>query len=115
MDNDIVTPMAWLPESDEGYDQLKGRLVTSSDGQEIGNVDAVFHPPGPHEPGEKSHYFLLGSTRLTGPDGGDELYMPETAIRDVTADQVVVRWTRDDLEHQGWRGRPALIEDYRRA
>lgn len=115
MDNEIVAPLAWQPETDQGYDQLKGRPVMSSDGQEIGTVRAIFHPPDRDQPGEKTHYVLLGDTTLTGPDGGLELYMSETAIQSVDPNQIVVRWTRDELEQQGWRGRPALISDYRRS
>lgn len=115
MDNDIVAPLAWMPETDEGYNQLKGRPVVSSDGQEVGTVRAIFHPPTHDRPGEKTHYFLLDNGMLTVPDGGDELYMSETAIQDVVPDRVVVRGTRDELEQQGWRGRPALIDDYRRS
>jgi hypothetical protein len=64
MDNDIATPVAWLPDSDQGYDELNGRPVVSSDGQEIGVVKAVYHPPEAHRPGEKAHYFLLGEGKL---------------------------------------------------
>jgi len=115
MDNDIATPVAWLPNTDQGYDELNGRPVVSSDGHEIGVVKAVYHPPEAHRPGEKAHYFLLGEGKLTGPDGGDELYMAETAIQAVDPKQIIVRWTRDEIEHLGWRGRPALVDDYRRS
>jgi hypothetical protein len=113
MENDLVMPPAWLPTSDDGYNQLKGRAVESSDGEAIGEVKAIFHPPEPHRPGEKTHYLLLDHAQLTGPDGGEDLYMSETAIERVEPDRIVVRWTRDELEHQGWRGRPDLISDFR--
>jgi len=115
MENDLVMPPAWLPDSDEGYNQLKGRAVMSSDGEEIGEVAAIFHPPGQHKPGEKTHYFRLDHGRLTGPGGGEDLYMSETAIESVEPRQIVVRWTRDELENEGWGGRPDLISDFRQS
>jgi hypothetical protein len=107
----------WYPRNEGDYDRLKGKTVYSSDGQPIGQIAAVFHPRDEHPAipeGSPGHYFLLTDSRLTGPVGAEELYMPDTAISGVSGDRVTVAWTRDELENEGWTNRPKMVEQARR-
>ena len=107
----------WRPAGEADYDRLRGKTVYTSDDQPVGTIAAVFHPadeaPAIAE-ASPGHYFLLTGSRLTGPAGAGELYMPDSAIGSVAGDRVVVPWTRDEVENQGWTNRPLMIDRARR-
>ncbi len=113
MEEQVTSGSGWTPSDHADYDRLKGKTVFSRDDEPIGTIAAVFHPDdeAPAIPeASPGHYFLVEQSALTGPGGGGELYMPETAIREVAGDRVVVAWTRAELENQGWSNRPRLVE-----
>ena len=117
MEEPTANGPGWTPTGHAGYDRLKGLTVYTRDDQPVGTIAAVLHPDD-EDPAiaaaSPGHYFLLEGSRLTGPVGAEELYMPETAIREVADDRVIVAWTRDELENQGWTNRPRLIDRARR-
>ena len=117
MDEQLQEATGWNAAEHADYDRLKGKTVFSRDDQPIGTIAAVFHPDdeAPVIPeASPGHYFLVEQSGLTGPGGAGELYMPETAIRAVAGDRVVIAWTRAELENQGWADRPRLVERARR-
>jgi hypothetical protein len=42
---------------------------------------------------------------------GEDLYIPASAIRDVTADHVELHVSKDQLDTMGWDQKPSWIED----
>ncbi len=87
----------WQPESHEEYDRLKGRTVFSHDGQEVGTLCAVFHPPQDMPEARGGHYFLVESTPLEPQLGGEELYLSEQLLDRVESDRVVLALPLDRL------------------
>lgn len=105
---------AWLPESDEGYDALKGMEVRTLDDEVIGTVTAVFHPADETGNDEIPHYFLVEGDHLTSPGSAGPLYMPDSAIQRVEGNRITVPFARDQLENQGWASRPTMVDSARR-
>ena len=117
MEHQETTATGWHPSGEADFDRLKGKTVYTSDDQPVGTIAAVFHPADedPAIPqASPGHYFLLERSRLTGPVGTEELYMPDSVIGAVAGDRIVVPWTRAELENQGWTNRPRMIEGARR-
>jgi hypothetical protein len=87
----------WQPESHEEYDRLKGRTVVARDGQEVGTLCAVFHPPQDVPEARGGHYFLVESTPLEPRLGGSELYLSEQLLDRVEPDRIVLAVPFDRL------------------
>ncbi len=92
----VTTATAWTSRSHADYDALPGQAVYSADGEPLGTIAGVLHPnreaPGVHGP----HYVALGPGEGQQALDG-EVYLHETAIREVRADGVWLDVGRDDL------------------
>jgi len=106
----------WTPTTHADYDLLKGKDVYSRDGERVGTVKQVFHPEGDFAATRGRHYFLLDPGLLRDWFGGfDKVYLPESAIENVTHDRVEVAFTKDQVKGQGWTTEPAGFARYRRS
>ena len=100
----------------EAYDTLKGRDVVSADNEQLGTIQSVFHPTQAMPEARGRHYFLVTPGTLKNWFGqGSEVYVPETAIVDVTEDGVLLTYPKDQLETQGWNRQPANLAQFNRA
>ncbi len=111
----MVTTMTWTPTTHADYDALKGRDVVSSDGQKVGTIDAIFHPNQAISAAIGNHYFLVKPGTLQNLFGAEEVYVPETAITEVTPQQIQLAFPKDQLQSQGWTTKPAGLESYKRS
>ena len=92
----------------------EGMTVEDADGDKIGTVGAIFQPVrvastglSTAEPaGDACLKVHVGLSVL-----GKDLYIPASAIRDVTADRIILRIDETDLDKQGWDERPAWIKE----
>ena len=81
---------------------MTGKDVYSADGEKVGKITQVFHPEGTFAATRGRHYFLLDPGLLREWFGGlDEVYLPESAIEQVTQDRVTVSVTKDQIKGQG--------------
>ena len=111
-----TTMTRWVPSSHADYDVLTGKDAYSFDGEKVGTIKAVFHPEGDFATSRGRHYFLLDPGLLKEWFGGfGDVYLPESAIEDVTADRVTIGFTKDEVKQQGWTTNPDAIARYRRA
>lgn len=114
----MVTTMqtTWSPATHADYDALKGRAVVSADGEALGSIEAIFHPPDPMPQARGGHYFLVKPGALKNWFGGDEeIYVPETAITFVTTEGVALGYSKDQIEAQGWNRKPTGFDRFNRA
>jgi hypothetical protein len=114
----MTTPMtpSWAPTDHEEYDALKGRDLVSADGEELGTVEAVFHPRHALPAVRGGHYFLVKPSGIKSWFGlGEECYVPESAIATVTDDAVTLAVPKDQIESQGWNAAPAELDRFNRA
>jgi len=97
----VTTATAWTPRSHADYDALPGKPVAAADGEPLGTIRSVLHPnhdtPGAHGP---------HAIALTG-FGAADVYLHETAIREVRADGVTLLLTKEQVESQGRTSPPA--------
>ena len=106
--------IAWNPLSHADYGLIPGKDVIGRDGDKIGSVKEVRHPEADFPSSRGRHYFLLDPGLLKEWFGGyDEVYLPETAVADVTTDRVVLDLTRDEFKRMGWHEPPAGWDRYR--
>ena len=106
----------WNPTTHEAYDTLKGRDVVSADNEKLGTIAAIFHPKQAMPEARGGHYFLVKPGMLKSWFGqGSEVYVPESAIADVTDDAVLLTYPKDQLEAQGWNRPPADLAEFNRA
>jgi hypothetical protein len=111
-----TTYVTWTPTTHADYDHLKGRAVFSADGEKLGSIDAIFHPEAPMPEARGGHVFLVKPGMLKSWfGGGEEFYVPETAISDVAEDAVTLSYAKERLEAQGWGAKPAGINRFKRA
>jgi hypothetical protein len=111
-----TTMTMWSPTSHADYDLLTGKDVYSRDGEKVGTIKQVFHPAGDFAATRGRHVFLLDPGLLREWFGGfDKVYLPESAIADVTPDQVDLTFSKDQVKGQGWTTQPADLGGYRRA
>ena len=107
--------IAWHPLSHEDYGVIPGKAVFSRDGEKVGSIKEVWHPESEFPASRGRHYFLLYPGLLKEWFGGyDEVYLPESAIVDVTTDRVVVDRTKDEIKRADWTETPAGWDRYRR-
>jgi hypothetical protein len=100
--------------SEQHVNQIhEGMHVEDADGDAIGTVGAIYQPMR-----------VVATTSSAAPAGdaclkvhaglsflGKNLYIPASAIRDVTADRIILRIDQTDLDKQGWEERPAWITE----
>jgi len=111
-----TTMTMWSPTTHADYDLLKGKDVYSVDGEKVGTIKQVFHPAGDFAAARGRHYFLLDPGLLKEWFGGfDKVYLPESAITNVTADRVDLAFTKDQVKTQGWTTEPVGVATYRRS
>ena len=92
----------------------EGMDVEDADGDKIGTVRAIYQP-----------IRVISTTSSTSTPAGDaclkvhvgfsvlgkDLYIPASAIRDVTADRVILRVDDSRVGDQGWDERPSWINE----
>ena len=111
-----TTYTTWNPTTHEAYDTLKGRDVVSADNEQLGTIAAIFHPKQAMPEARGGHCFLVKPGILKSWFGkGNEFYVPESAISNVTDDAVLLTYAADQLEAQGWDRPPADLAVFNRA
>ena len=92
----------------------EGMDVYDVDDDKVGTVGKVYQPTatsstasGYAEPTGRA--YLKVDTGLFGL--GKDLFIPASAIRDVTADRVILNVDKDALDDTGWDRRPDWIAD----
>ena len=106
----------WNPTTHEAYDTLKGRDVVSADHEQLGTIAAIFHPRQAMPEARGGHSFLVKPGMLKSWFGqGREVYVPESAIADVTDDAVLLTYPKDQLAAQGWDRQPDNLARFNRA
>src|SRR5687768_8580299 len=104
----MVTPApAQRPEADVALHITPGMEVYDTFDHKLGTVDHVHE--GSVAPGE-----LVGANDVmevkTGFLGlGKHLFIPRSAVRDVTEGGVFVAASREEISHHGWDQRPATL------
>ena len=106
----VANVPAWSPLTHDDYRRLTDKDVYSDDGEKIGRVVSVLHPDGEPATTVGEHCLAVMPTVVRNVLGADVAYVPETAIRDVDADKVVLTVPSDCLADQGWASRPAGTE-----
>jgi len=101
--------------SEQHVNQIhEGMHVEDADGDSIGTVGAIYQPMRVVAT-TSSAAAQAGDTYLKVHAGlaflGKSLYIPVSAIRDVTADRIILRIDETDLDKQGWDERPAWIKE----
>ena len=99
--------------SDHVVNQIReGMHVEDADGDKIGTVSAIYQPVRVTSTGFTSAE-PAGDACLEVHAGlpllGKNLYVPASAIRDVTTDRIILRIDETDVDKQGWDERPAWI------
>ena len=111
-----TTTTTWNPTTHEAYNTLKGRDVVSADNEKFGTIEAIFHPKQAMPEARGGHYFLVKPGMLKSWFGqGSEVYVPESAIANVTDDAVLLTYLKDQLEAQGWHRQPDNLARFNRA
>ncbi|HEY7031076.1 MAG TPA: PRC-barrel domain-containing protein [Thermomicrobiales bacterium] len=109
-----TTMTRWAATTANDYDLLTGKDVYSADGEKVGTVKGVYHPAGDFPTTRGRHFFLLDPGLLKDWFGGfDKVYLPESAIENVTQDRVTVSFAKDQIKNQGWTTKPAGLDRYR--
>ncbi len=88
----------WNPQTHEDYQRLKGRAVYAADGQEVGTLRAVFHPPLDMPEARGHHYFLVETGTLAPRYGEDVLYLAEELLGEVHDDRIILTVPSKDLK-----------------
>ena len=101
--------------SEQHVNQIReGMGVEDADGDKIGTVSAIYQPVRVIST-TSSTPTPAGDTYLKVHAGlpllGKTLYIPASAIRDVTADRIILRLDETDVGEQGWDERPAWINE----
>lgn len=101
--------------SEQHVNQIhEGMDVEDADGDKIGTVGAIYQPMRVVST-TSSEAAPAGDTYLKVHAGlsflGKNLYIPASAIRDVTADRIILRIDETDLDKQGWDERPSWIKE----
>jgi hypothetical protein len=101
--------------SEQFVNQIReGMHVEDADGDKVGTVSAIYQPirvvsttAGSAEPaGDACLKVHVGLPLL-----GKDLYIPASAIRDVTDDRIILRVDETRLGEQGWDERPSWIRE----
>lgn len=86
----MATETTWNPQTHEDYLRLKGRTVYAADGQEVGKLHAIFHPPLEMPEARGHHYFLVETGTLAPKYGEDVLYLSEELLGEVRDDRIIL-------------------------
>jgi hypothetical protein len=100
------------------YDVLKGKDVFSADGEKVGPVSQILHPNTDMPAARGRHFFLLDPGLMKDWFGGfNQVYMPESAIREVGSDRISLDLTADQIKQRGkqWMAEPSGLASYRRS
>jgi hypothetical protein len=100
------------------YDQLKGKTVVSANGEDVGSIGQILHPNQDMPAARGQHYFLLNPGLMKDWFGGfDTVYLPESAIDQVSAKQVTLNLTSQQIKQRGkrWTTETSGFASYRRA
>lgn len=96
------------------YQIREGMHVEDADGDKIGTVRAIYQPVRLVST-TASDAVPAGDTYVKVHSGlpllGTDLYIPSSAVRDVTDDRVILRLDETHVREQGWGERPAWIGD----
>ncbi len=84
------------------YDRLRGMAVYSADDRKVGTIDQILRLA--RTPSE--HYLLVRRGVIGGVLGQADLYLPESSVRLIGQDRVVLRLTAEELEHPDWTREP---------
>ncbi len=96
----------------------EGMDVYDPDGDKVGKVGRVYHPAGAtatpsttsgtstRPTGGTESYFKVDTGFL---GLGKDLFIPTTAIRDVTGDRVILNIDKDRVDTMGWDRRPSWL------
>lgn len=101
--------------SDQHVNQIHaGMTVEDADGDKIGTVGAIYQPVRVTSTGLSSaepagDAYLKVHAGLTWL--GKNLYIPASAIRDVSGDRIILRIDESEVTNQGWDERPAWIKE----
>ena len=92
----------------------KGMTVEDADGDKIGTVGAIFQPAQVSSTASTTarpagEAFMKVDTGFLGL--GKNLYIPTSAIRDVTEDRVILMEDKDRVDTMGWDQKPPWIDD----
>lgn len=92
----------------------KGMTVEDADGDKIGTVGAIFQPAQVTSTASTTatpagEAFMKVDTGFLGL--GKDLYIPASAIRDVTQDRVILAVDKDRVDATGWDQKPHWIDD----
>jgi hypothetical protein len=92
----------------------EGMHVEDADGDKIGTVLAIYQPVRVTSTGFSSAE-PAGDAYLKVHVGlpllGKNLYIPSSAIRDVTADRIILRLDESRVGDEGWDERPSWINE----
>jgi hypothetical protein len=106
----------WTPTSPADYELLLGKDAYSADGEKVGTVKEILRAAGDFAATRGRHVFLLDPGLLKEWFGGfDQVYLPETAVADVTPDRVDLAFTKDQIKGQDWTTQPADFARDRRS
>jgi hypothetical protein len=92
----------------------EGMTVEDADGDKVGTVGKIYQPASVSSTASSSaepagQLFLKADTGFLGL--GKDLFIPASAIRDVTGDRVILTVDKDRVDGMGWDVRPPWIED----
>ena len=90
-----------------------GMTVEDADGDKIGTVGAIFQPAqvtstAPTRAQPTGEAFRKVDTGFLGL--GRDLYIPASAIRDVTTDRIILTVDKDRVDVMGWDQKPPWID-----
>lgn len=108
----------WNPMTHADYDVLKGKDVFSADGEKVGSITEVLHPNMDMPAARGRHFFLLDPGLMKDWFGGfNQVYLPESAINEVSSNRISLDLTADQIKQRGneWTVEPTGVANYRRA
>jgi hypothetical protein len=100
---------------DERFAHIREDMtVEDADGDRVGTVGKIYQPASVASTASSAaepagQLFLKVDTGFLGL--GKDLFIPASAIRDVTGDRVILTVDKDRVDEMGWDVRPAWIED----
>jgi hypothetical protein len=88
------------------YEDAVGLSVVTIDDTEIGVVERALTSPSDLN----QRYLVVRSTTLAGELGSDTLYVPDSDVRDVRPDRVVLDLEAFDLDQTDWTTPPDIAD-----
>jgi hypothetical protein len=91
-----------------------GMTIEDADGDQIGTVGMIFQPV-PATSSSATSSMPTDESYMKVDRGflglGKHLYIPSSAIRDVTTDRVILTVDKARVDEMGWDQKPAWIDD----